>query len=421
MTSPNDPPLSRRAARLAEQAAHHEGVEVFARPGEGAEAPDGRRGSAPVSVPSSAPSDIAYRTEVRPRVPHYDDAPPSLVSPTAPPAPVAPAFVPAAPPAYPVQQVRRRDFRPPAEVPAEAPRVEPREAFDAPLEYHTQLTPRPDAAPRSEPPVEPAPVHVIVPPAQGLGALEQTRSRRELRESRAAQTIAEQPAFSVTEAAPAAPAAPVAPTHDDDGVVHATIEPAPVEAAPMEAAPIEPAPVEAALLESAPVAPAAPAAPVVPVSTGSHWSVGIHDADDPFENTFSREVGSTAALNTNALVLPEMPTGSIAGPVAGTGEIIVTGMIDVSRVVSSTGTVPTMHDSPDIDDLFEPGDHEVAAPDSAPVSALKAVSSHTGTHTVMTGKRSTSNVVTTVLVATTVVMAVVAIGLFVVAAVNGLF
>lgn len=412
MTSPNEPPLSRRAARLAEQAAHHEGVEVFARPGESAEAPDGRRGSAPVSVPSSAPSDIAYRTEVRPRVPHYDEAPPSLVSPSAPPTPVAPAFVPAAPPAYPVQQVRRRDFRPPADVPAEAPRVEPQAEFDTPLEYHTQLTPRPDAAPRSEPPVEPAPVHVIAPPAHDLGAVEQTRSRRELRESRAAQGVVEQPVFSVTEAMPAAPVVPVVPTHyEADGAVHATVEPAP----------LAPAPIEPALLESAPVAPPPPAAPVVPVSTGSHWSVGIHDADDPFENTFSREVGSSAALNTNALVLPEMPTGSIAGPVAGTGEIIVTGMIDVSRVVSSTGTVPTMHDSPDIDDLFEPGDHEVAAPDSAPVSALKAVSSHTGTHTVMTGKRSTSNVVTTVLVATTVVMAVVAIGLFVVAAVNGLF
>ena len=135
-------------------------------------------------------------------------------------------------------------------------------------------------------------------------------------------------------------------------------------------------------------------------------------------------MGSASSLtSTNALVLPEMPTGSIAGPVTGTGEIIITGMIDLPRVVSSTGTVPTVHESPDIDDLFEPGELAVAPPDAAPVSAAKAVSVHTQAQTIITptGSRVSSNAVTTALVAATVVMAVVAIGLFVVAAVNGLF
>ncbi|MDO9590763.1 MAG: hypothetical protein Q7J04_06430, partial [Microcella sp.] len=100
---------------------------------------------------------------------------------------------------------------------------------------------------------------------------------------------------------------------------------------------VPPAASEPILIEPIPVEPV----PVVSTSTGSHWSVGIHDNDDPFENTFSREVRSTSSLSTNALVLPQMPTGGIAGPVAGTGEIIVTGMIAVSGIVASTGTVPT--------------------------------------------------------------------------------
>jgi hypothetical protein len=172
-----------------------------------------------------------------------------------------------------------------------------------------------------------------------------------------------------------------------------------------------------------PAAPAVESTASASPSTGSHWSVGIHDDDDPFENTFSREVGSAVSLsNTNALVLPEMPTGGISGPVAGTGEIIITGMIDVPRVVSSTGAVPAVHENPDIDDLFDPGDLTAGPADAAPVSALKAVSSHTAGHTVITtGTRRSSNAMTTVLVASTVVMAVVAIGLFVLAAINGLF
>ena len=126
---------------------------------------------------------------------------------------------------------------------------------------------------------------------------------------------------------------------------------------------------------------------------------------------------STSPSSTGAAI--DLP----AVTVTGTGEIIITGMIDLPRVVSSTGTVPTVHESPDIDDLFEPGELPVAPPDAAPVSAAKAVSVHTQAQTIITptGSRVSSNAVTTALVAATVVMAVVAIGLFVVAAVNGLF
>jgi hypothetical protein len=429
MSTPIDPPLSRRAARQAEQSAHDAQPEVFAQP-------ITRRGAGgtPVSVPSSAPTDVSYRTQVRPRVPHYDAPPPThTVIPGAPAVGPAPTPPPVAPPAT-DGPVRRRDFRPPTEQPAAGPSTQPATqpgaGFDTDLQYHTLLAPRRDAPPPAAPPPAPA-AHVIeVPagspaaPAEPVAAPEQTLSRRELRALREQLGLAPEGETGVAPVVPPVMAPPVAPPPVMAPPVMPPPAAPPVVTAPPAAPPaaFEPAP----LAEPAPPLAQPTSGPVSLGSapTGSHWSVGIDADDDPFENTFSREVGSASSLtSTNALVLPEMPTGSIAGPVTGTGEIIITGMIDLPRVVSSTGTVPTVHESPDIDDLFEPGELAVAPPDAAPVSAAKAVSVHTQAQTIITptGSRVSSNAVTTALVAATVVMAVVAIGLFVVAAVNGLF
>lgn len=445
MSNSTEPPLSRRAARQAQLSAQDAQPEGFAQP------LDRRgRGGTPVSVPSSAPSDVAYRTQVRPRVPHYDAAPPThtvipgvpeaatlgvpAVAPThglAPEPLVEPLVEPPVAPSAASAQVRRRDFRPPAEQLQPAPVAPP--TFDTSLEYHTQLTPRPDA--RSTPPADLAdtatgataapPLHVLPPapasPDAEISLLEQTLSRRELRALRESAGLSPEPDDARASVPPIAP--PPMPSAAPSPLPSAApvLVPAPAPApAPLIVS--EPAPVLLPEPEAVPSVPS-PSAPASSTPTGSHWSVGIHDEGDPFENTFSREVGSAVSMtNTNALVLPEMPVGSLSGPVSGTGEIIITGMIDLPRAVSSTGTVPTVHESPDIDDLFDPGDLAAGPADAAPVSALKAVSSHTGTHgLIATGKRPAGNTVTTVLVAVTVVMAVVAIGLFVLAAVNGLF
>lgn len=468
MSTPNDPPQSRRAARQAEVTAQ----DAHATP---PPPPLTRRprGGAPANMPPDMPGDVSYRTEIRPRVPHYD-APPAdhpvigidgqpILRPDgqgSSPAPfVAPPLVePAvAPPASRTgEQMRRRDFRPPAEQPAQAssalpdgavpgaagpggalpgasmpseawldPRVTPSvvPAVDAPLEYHTQLAPGAFQPNASMPPVAPQmPAH----------PLETTLSRREIRELRdradPSGGVAAGPApmadsFGATAAPSLVSPAAFAPAVNQPPVYAQPEFAQPVYAQPDSAQTAYAQPEYAPPAAPPPSASAPPASAPVPTSTGSHWSVGIHDDDDPFENTFSREVGSAVSLsNTNALVLPEMPTGSISGPVAGTGEIIITGMIDVPSVVSSTGAVPAVHESPEIDDLFDPGDLVAGPADAAPVSALKAVSSHTSSHSVIaTGKRSSSNAITTVLVASTVVMAVVAIGLFVIAAANGLF
>lgn len=418
MTSPHDQPQSRRAVRRALEA-ENAGVESFAQPTNDRRSQAGRSSGTPSSVPSSAPTDVTYRTQVRPRVPHYNERTVSampvveraeLSHRTSP--PVAPPSV----PEHDVERVRRRDFRP--RVVDDEPQTHAMPpTYDTPLDYHTQLTHRPPAPATDGPPPVP-PAHVVddrpaVPDVASEPAIEQTLTRRELRELRAAQLATTPESAALAYAPGQVEPSRVEPNRVDSGLV----DPVPVEPVHLAAILIEPVFVEPEPAQAAATAPV----PHVPTSTGSHWSVGIHDDEDPFENTFSRQVGSTMSLNTNALVLPEMPTGSIAGPVAGTGEIIVTGMIAVSPLQASTGTVPTLHDSPDLDDLFDADDREVSAPDSAPVSALKAISSHTSSHTVMTGKPSSSNTITTVLVASTVGMAVIAIGLFVVAAANGLF
>ena len=461
MSTPADPPLSRRAARQAESSSNDAQPEGFAEP-----AIRRGRGGQPVSVPSSAPTDVAYRTQVRPRVPHYDEAPPTHLviaeqsqrgqgNALPPSIPATWSFgiveplvePPIAPSAAAGVQVRRRDFRPPAEQQPDEQRVAPAGAtFDTVLEYHTQSTLQQDARPAdpvtvtsTAPPAQP---YVVTPPvrsplvlaapaatgsteAAGQSVVEHTLSRRELR------ALREQAGFSLELTKPVELSEPPGPL-ERPGAYPAysglSVEPAGVKPALVEPALVEPTAVEPTAVEPAFVQPSlqlfSTAPPASSALTGSHWSVGIHDNDDSYENTLSREIGTSASLtNTNALILPQMPLGSIAGPVAGTGEIIITGMVDLSRAVSSTGTLPTMHESPDIDDLFEPGDLAAGPADAAPVSALRAVSSHTGTHGAMTssGKRPSSNTITTVLVASTVIMAVVAIGLFVLAAVNGLF
>ncbi|WP_179872161.1 hypothetical protein [Microcella indica] len=354
-----------------------------------------------------AAREAAGRESVTSAVPAPTPSPPSFAS-----------SAPVAPPAEPAQRMRRRDFRPPSE--QEAPRASfaPAVDEDAPLEYRTE---RPVDGPASHHVAEPRPgarqssaPHVIS---------EHTLSRRQLRSLReASEPVVPR---GVEAPAPSPHEAPAPTTHH---TAPPTDTAPPVDSAPP---PSHTLPSPAPLPPSAPVPPpliepeASPDELVEPSSssapTGSHWSVGVHDDEDPFENTFSREVGS-ASHSTNALVLPQMPVSSLSGPVTGTGEIIVTGMIEVPRIVTSTGTVPSVHDSADVDDYVEPGDVELTSTGTAPVSALRAVSGHTGTGNIVHGKpQRNGNTLTTVLVAATVVMAVVAIGLFVLAAVNGLF
>jgi hypothetical protein len=179
-------------------------------------------------------------------------------------------------------------------------------------------------------------------------------------------------------------------------------------------------PSPAPLIEPGQPAPIDDQGSAISAATGSHWTAGFSaPIDDALESTFSRQVGSTTG-STNALVLPEIPLGSLTGPVPGTGEIIITGRIDLPASLASTGASSIAHDSPEIDELGV-DEQQPAINDSSPVSAMRAVSSYAASREIAPPPPSRGTLVTSVLIVSTIVMAVAAVAIFVVAAANGLF
>ena len=196
--------------------------------------------------------------------------------------------------------------------------------------------------------------------------------------------------------------------------------------APEAAAPQAPEAVET-FPQTPPSAIGAPADPVFlePEKAPSrrptgHWSVQAESTDDdlPFENTLSRTVGTgTSAITTSALVLPSVPQASdLTRPLNSTGEILVTGSIDLPRSLGSTGAHPHRVDNSDYED--DPLDSQVSSPDSAPVRAIRAVSTHTSTRGVIESKRPQSNRLLTGIIIAASVLVVGVVGLLVFAFIN---
>ncbi len=146
-----------------------------------------------------------------------------------------------------------------------------------------------------------------------------------------------------------------------------------------------------------------------------HWSVqaGLDDAE-PYENTINRTVGS-GSPTTSALVIPTVPgSNDIRGPLTGTGEIMLTGSIDLPHSFSSTGA-SARFDPEGIDAFFDAGDAEVISTDSAPVRAIRAVSTHnSGQGVTHTQKPKGTRTLTVLLIAASS-MAVIVAGLLVTA------
>lgn len=161
-----------------------------------------------------------------------------------------------------------------------------------------------------------------------------------------------------------------------------------------------------------------------PVSNrgAGHWSVPVDDADDPnsIENTITRSVGTGGILTTNALVLPSIPQSSdLTTPYTATGETMLTGSIDLPRSLGHTGVHPSQVDNSDFEP--DPLDREVPSTDSAPVRAIRAVSTHTGSNGLITTKKPQGNHMLTVLVVSSSGLAVVVVGLLVAGISSGLF
>ncbi len=148
-----------------------------------------------------------------------------------------------------------------------------------------------------------------------------------------------------------------------------------------------------------------------------HWSTAtaLDDKNQQFDQVLSRSVGASgAATTTNALILPVVPSAPDAtGPLTSTGEILVTGSIDLPRGLGSTGQHPNRFDSSDMDRMFEQDENEFNTSDVAPIRASRAVSTHTSTRGVITPPKKRGGRLPVVLSITAAILAIGVVGLLV--------
>ncbi|HEX4442330.1 MAG TPA: hypothetical protein VHZ81_02050 [Galbitalea sp.] len=228
----------------------------------------------------------------------------------------------------------------------------------------------------------------------------------------------------------------------DSALAYPTTATLPSPPAPQVLPQQEQQPVASAPALAAPVFSDAPSAPLPPTQLGTvpsapagdldqhggrsprapgHWRVQAEAEDDglPFENTLSRTVGAnTSAITTSALVLPSVPQPeSLLNAMTATGEILVTGTIDLPRSLGSTGAHPSRIDNSDFED--DPLDSQVAAPDSAPIRAIRAVSTNTSTRGVIETKKPNGSRMLTAVIVVASVLCVGLVGLLVFAFASG--
>lgn len=195
-------------------------------------------------------------------------------------------------------------------------------------------------------------------------------------------------------------AAPVAPTKPP---VAPVAKPATAPAAPAAQAP-------AAQASAAPAA-----APVIAASGISigHWSSQAKADDETNNAIVTRTIGSGSSA-TNALVLPAIPFATdIRGPLTSSGEAMLTGSIDLPSTLSASG-VSDRFDKGDIDSLLDLNDSDMVSTDSAPVRAVKAVSTFSNQSVTQTQKPKGTRALTVLLISAAS-MAVVVAGLLVAA------
>lgn len=372
--------------------------------------------------------DLAYYTQAIPTPVHRPTAPPVVDS--------VPADLAAPPRAMTRRQLReleaRQGLRPRAE-------DDPASAGPAPAPV-VRLDP--PAAPRQAPIAQPAPLTAAPPPSLVTPAAP-------LNAPVAPVSLHPAPLNPV----PASPAPP------------AQVVPAPLVAAPKPPALVDPAPPSARVLSPEPIVfadasgsvpaqrrPSAGPVPMKPVGdppaqapqgNGIAASLGIDLAPDVLAtpaqpwpaqpdagtatsqpgDSFFRTVGTTSgALTTSALVMPSIPQlPDITLPFSSTGEILITGSIDLPHSFGTTGAHPARFDNSDIDALFAEEDHDYAQADAAPVRAIRAVSTHTSTHGVISAKKPASNKLPMMMAVTAGILAVGVAALFAAGMIFGYF
>jgi hypothetical protein len=112
-----------------------------------------------------------------------------------------------------------------------------------------------------------------------------------------------------------------------------------------------------------------------------HWSRQAEEADDQLHDP---ETGAVRGTETqaNALIMPNSALSDVTGALNATGEVIITGSIDLPKALASTGSHRPI-DGVEVDRLLEQHDAEAPSSDASPVRASRAVSSHTSTRAVV--------------------------------------
>lgn len=104
------------------------------------------------------------------------------------------------------------------------------------------------------------------------------------------------------------------------------------------------------------------------------------EAGGDFDELISRAVaqeGAASTTNSSALILPNLPdTGELTGRIGETGELFITGSIELPKSLGETGSHAPLHDSLEGDHLDELGLGEIPTSDdlNSPVAAKRAVS-----------------------------------------------
>jgi hypothetical protein len=164
--------------------------------------------------------------------------------------------------------------------------------------------------------------------------------------------------------------------------------------------------------------------PVVAPKPVGHWTSQLNlpdDREEPYDQVLSRG-GSPRGVptTTNALILPTLPDhGALGTPLAPSGEIMVTGSIDLPRSYGATGVHPSQIDSAEVDRMFD--SVEDVGTGVAPVAATRAISTQGQNRAMMAPPSKEGMNVPLVLAVTAGVLALGVVATLVVGAVAGLF
>ncbi|GHD39106.1 hypothetical protein [Mycetocola manganoxydans] len=144
----------------------------------------------------------------------------------------------------------------------------------------------------------------------------------------------------------------------------------------------------------------------------------------PFDQIIARgleEAGN--GVSTSSIVLPSMPNGQpLTGPLSANGNVVITGSIDLPAGIGSSGGNSDHFDKSDIDAMFDAEDDARPATAGTPVSASKAVSTHTATRDVINPPApARSNRLLLILAITAGVLAVAVLSVIVVGIATGAF